>query len=157
MRFENWPELLDAYVQQHREAAHAWGTHDCALFASGAVLAITGEDPFAEYRGRYSNEAQAEVLLDEAGGFEALCTRLLGEPVPAGLARRGDLVFGPLRRDGAEGLAVCIGDVAVSPGFVWRAETTGSGYSHKPTGRLLPKPGLVFHKLGEFRLAYRID
>lgn len=146
MRLEGWEERLAEYVEAQRATAFAWGKTDCAMFASDAVLALTGSDPFAEYRGRYSTETEAERLIDEAGGFEALCTRLLGEPKPVACARRGDLVFGPLRPDGAEGLAVVVGALAVTPGYSW-----------KPIGsRLVPQQGLVFLKVGKFRHAYSV-
>lgn len=176
MRHEDWPERLQAYVESHRNAAWVWGQHDCAMFASGAVQSVNGTDPFATYRGRYSTEAEAERLIDAAGGFEALCTSVLGEPQRAADARprRGDLVYGPLRKDGAEGLAVCLGTTAVSPGYVWRpsikttppteaAITAAAALGQDarpvvaPTGRLVPVPGLVFHRIKGFRLVYRID
>lgn len=158
MRIEGWEQRLEAWVEQHRTASFVWGQTDCAMFASGAVRAITGQDPFSEYRGLYDSEEGAELLLDEAGGFEALCTAVLGDPRPIGHARRGDLVFGPLRPDGAEGLAVCLGTIAATPGYVWRPGTARNPEGRRVlTGKIAAEPGLVFHKLAGFRLAYRID
>ncbi len=52
IRHADWPARLAAYIEAHRSAPFAWGVHDCVLFASGAIAAITGTDPAASFRGR---------------------------------------------------------------------------------------------------------
>lgn len=77
---------------------------DCCVFASGAVEALTGQDPIPEFRGRYSTEfgAQRALLKYGAGTLEATLDAKFEERGVA-FARRGDLVFS----QGAVGL--CLG------------------------------------------------
>ena len=53
-RFSDWQSRLTAYLSVVARQPLAYGVHDCALFAAGAVAAMTGEDIAAPYRGRYS-------------------------------------------------------------------------------------------------------
>jgi hypothetical protein len=53
-RYTDWRARLTAYVAAGALPEFAYGRHDCALFAAGAVLAMTGQDFAAAYRGRYS-------------------------------------------------------------------------------------------------------
>ncbi|MCR9218921.1 MAG: hypothetical protein NXI21_01725 [Alphaproteobacteria bacterium] len=41
----------------------AWGAADCLTTPADAVLAITGVDPLAPWRGRYRSRQEAEALL----------------------------------------------------------------------------------------------
>jgi hypothetical protein len=47
-------KTLTAYVARVARLRFQWGQHDCAIFAAGAVEALTGRDLAAPYRGRYS-------------------------------------------------------------------------------------------------------
>ena len=78
----------------------AWGENDCALFAADGILAMTGVDIAADFRGKYSDEAGAlEAIKTVAGGSNiadaaAYCAQKhgLGQwPHPL-KAQRGDLV-----------------------------------------------------------------
>jgi hypothetical protein len=88
-RFNDWPDRLAAHIASAREAEFRWGSFDCALFAAGAIHAMTGVDLAADFRGKYSDEAGARALfstaLDHASGMLP--------PVDLGFARRGDLVL----------------------------------------------------------------
>lgn len=78
----------------------AWGSNDCALFAADAVLAITGQDIAAEFRGRYADEDGALAAIREIAGGATVedaaewCARNCGmrEWISPLLAQRGDLV-----------------------------------------------------------------
>ena len=107
-----WRERLDALIAARMPAPFAWGTHDCCLFAADAVLAQTGEDPAAEFRGTYADARQALELLTELGGLTAVAGRA-GEPVQALCAQVGDI--GLVEHDGRELLAVCAGPVWLVP------------------------------------------
>lgn len=89
-RLRGWPEKLFAYIESRRHTPFAWHENDCWSFPAGAILAITGEDLFAPYRGRYSDEAGAAALIAEAGGMRALCPL---ESKQLGFAQRGDVVL----------------------------------------------------------------
>ncbi len=88
----------------------AWGVNDCCLFAADWVLAATGRDLAAEYRGQYATALGALRFVESAGGVEGLVQRAGGRRIDAKLARRGDVIA----RDVGEGtgLGVCIGALA---------------------------------------------
>lgn len=146
MRHEDWDVRLSAFVDG--ALPHAWGTNDCAMFAAGAVLAMTGVDPAAEWRGSYATEDDAAALMDRLGGLDAVCLLKFGEPVPPLCARRGDLLLGFEREVGEHYLAVCVGAVGVSPGTVWDADRERGVFA---------LDGLVHRPLSEFKHAYRVD
>lgn len=104
---------MEAVIQSRMHAPFAWGSHDCALFAAEVVLAITGIDLAAEYRG-YSTEAGAAKILKRQGGLEGIATRALGESRSPLLARPGDV--GLVMNDGRECLGVCTGATWHVPG-----------------------------------------
>ena len=92
----------------------AWGSNDCCLFAADWVLAATGRDIAADYRGRYSTALPALRFVEVGGGVEAMIERAGGTPVHPSLARRGDVIA----RDVGNGigLGVCVGALAAFVG-----------------------------------------
>lgn len=132
-RIDDWEQALADYLAGKREAVFAWGTCDCAMFAAGAVLAMTETDPAEEIRGRYKSQAGAGRAIKRAGFAD------LGEwvsskfaEVPKVYAQRGDI----LMFDGS--LGVCAGAVAWFVG-----EEDGA-------------PGLVSHPTLECERAWRV-
>lgn len=97
MRREDWPARLGEAIDRARSEPFEYGSHDCALWVGKAIAAMTGDDPTAPYRGRYTTEIGWKRLvtaeLGEGASFEAGWTRLLGEPVPVARASRGDVVM----------------------------------------------------------------
>jgi hypothetical protein len=99
-RREDWELRLNDYVRESETRAFAWGENDCFLFAAGAVLAMTGTDLAAEYRGQYSDKTGAlrQVLSipgarDVAEAFAGVAARHGLPDLPTvKLAQRGDLV-----------------------------------------------------------------
>lgn len=93
-RLPNWEARLAAYLSPLRLRPFAWGSHDCCLFAAGAVEAMTGVDPMPEFRGRYSTAIGAARALKRYGAG-TLDTTLNTKfaPVPAALAHRGDIIM----------------------------------------------------------------
>ncbi len=98
-RFSDWPLRLDAYVLSTRERSFAWGTFDCALNVCDAVLAISGTDIGAGFRGKYSTFEQAQDVIKAyaGGGILELAEKIAADfeipACPATFARRGDVVF----------------------------------------------------------------
>ncbi len=82
---------LAKYLAQVARRPFAEGQHDCALFAAGAVAAMTGRDLAEEWRGRYST-TRGGIRVLRKSGFEdhiALAASLLAEtdaPKPGDLA-----------------------------------------------------------------------
>ena len=66
-RFTNWRTALNDYVHAVMPKPFVWGQHDCATFAAGAVLAMTGVDPAEKYRGRYKTLIGGLRLLRKDG------------------------------------------------------------------------------------------
>lgn len=97
-----WRTRLLAAIGAHGRAPFAWGAHDCAILAADAVLAKTGTDPAAAWRGKYRTQLGGlRVLKRETGHADhvALAASLFAE-VPAAMAQFGDLAvlespFGP--------------------------------------------------------------
>ena len=111
MRLYNWEARLTAYLSRVAREGFAWGRHDCALFAAGAVEAVTGIDPAAAWRGRYRTLAGGLRLMRKAGHADHLAAaRALYPEVPACRALPGDLVIVP--GDGAAALGVVQGELA---------------------------------------------
>lgn len=106
-RLRNWPSRFAALVDSARAQPFEWGQHDCCLWAANAVLAITGRDPGAPWRGAYRTTRGALDLLESIGGLEG-AGALTGNPIQVALAAIGDV--GLVRwTDGTESLAVCAG------------------------------------------------
>lgn len=68
-RFSFWRSALADYINDVAGKPFAWGEFDCALFAAGAVQAMTGEDFAAPYRGNYRTLAGGLKRL-KADGFD---------------------------------------------------------------------------------------
>lgn len=119
-RLPDWEQRLHDYVAALEGAPFQWGKLDCALFAAGAVLAQTGVDLAAAFRGRYRTAGGSVRALRRfgAGTLEATIAAALPAIEPA-FARRGDIVMA----DGIAGVAVgpralFVGDVDGAPGWV---------------------------------------
>lgn len=88
----------------------AWGSNDCCLFAADWVLAATGRDIAADYRGRYQSALPALRFVKDGGGVEAMIERAGGQPIDSKLARRGDVIARDVGN--GVGLGVCVGSLA---------------------------------------------
>ncbi len=102
--------LLARFIEERRRMPFAWGSNDCCLFAADWVLASTGRDLAAEYRGQYATALGALRFVQSAGGVEGLVERAGGRRVDEKLARRGDIIARDVGN--GTGLGVCIGALA---------------------------------------------
>lgn len=120
-RRPDWEERLAGYLAEVRDRPFQYGTHDCILFSASAVLAQTGVDIAADYRGKYHDKAGAAAILKSQGKGTLL--RTLDATLPRrkpSRARRGDLVW----FEGSVG--VCIGAEALFVGEERLAERAGT-------------------------------
>lgn len=104
-RYSYWRTSLADYLHHVSREPFAPGWHDCALFAAGAVKAMTGEDFGTDYRGRYKTLAGGYRLLKKRG-FDShadLAASILEEIHPS-QAMVGDLAS----VDGDGGIALGI-------------------------------------------------
>lgn len=133
-RLPDWEARLAAYLDCVRYEPFAYGRHDCALHSANAVMAMTGEDFAAEFRGRYRSAAGSIRALRQygAGDLASTITAKFGEPIPTAFAQRGDLVM----TEGSVG--VCMG------GFGYFAGEEGG------------EPGLVVVARRAWEAAWRV-
>jgi hypothetical protein len=93
MKRDSWHAPLERLFLAGRSRSFAWGSFDCALFACDCIRAQTGVETAAEFRGRYTNQAQAEAL----GSLAAIASRITAQfampEILPGNAGRGDLVL----------------------------------------------------------------
>lgn len=106
-RLEDWPTRLAEFIEARHERAFSWGESDCCLFVCDVIEAMTGTDPGARWRGIYTSEKGARRVLRDNGGVAGIATLVLGPPVPAALAGRGDVVL--IDTLYGEALAICLG------------------------------------------------
>ena len=92
MRHPEWKLALIQYLEKAARKPFAPGEHDCALFAAGAVEAMTGVDYARPFKGRYTTLKGGMRVLREAGFADhiALTAAWLPEISPA-FAAPGDL------------------------------------------------------------------
>lgn len=91
-RLSDWETRFADYLAEATIAVRAGRENFCALFAAGAVEAVTGTNPAKKYRGRFR---------ETAGRLEAALDETFAERPPA-LARRADLVW----HNGAVGVVI---------------------------------------------------
>lgn len=100
-RQKHWAtRAYHAFLLARAKAPFKWGANDCALFAADGILAITGVDIAADFRGKYSDEAGAFALIKQVCGgttvadAAAYCAQKhrLREWAKPLFAQRGDLV-----------------------------------------------------------------
>lgn len=77
--------LIEAYIDRTWAAPFVWGENDCALWAASLWKELTGRDPAAGLRGTYATAFECRQVVQEAGGLENLCRKLMaGEAEGAG-------------------------------------------------------------------------
>ena len=100
-RLEDWPRRLDAALALAcgPGGEFKWGRTDCAMRVGDAIKAMTGEDPFKDWRGKYSTRAGG-VKLAKKRGFAGFIDALAGEleafgceEIKPAFAARGDVVL----------------------------------------------------------------
>lgn len=131
MRPENWPSLLDAYIEGARSDPFDWGRNDCVTFSCNWFGLMTGNDPAEKFRNEYSTEREALEIMIRHGvkGMEGAGWFLFGVPDDHVLfVGRGDIVFGK----GA--LGICLG----------------------AKGAFLTNDGLTFHPADDFELFWKV-
>jgi hypothetical protein len=92
MRLPDWKSRLLDYLNDAVRRPFGYGTHDCCLFAAGAVEATTGIDPAAAFRGRYSTLKGGIKAVRKAGFSDYVGMAIAQlDSVHASCATPGDL------------------------------------------------------------------
>lgn len=92
-RVPDWPERLAALLAERADVPFEWGAQDCMTFAADAVVALTGRDPIAAWRGAYASEAEGDAIVGPGGLLEFVRRMMVdfGAPeCPVDFAQRGD-------------------------------------------------------------------
>jgi len=92
----DWTALLATFINGRLNIPFTWGEHDCALFLADWILARTGHDYAAPFRGRYKTAIGSKRALKRLGynSLEQVITSALGEPLTTPLlGQRGDAVL----------------------------------------------------------------
>ena len=114
-RVVDWPDRLQAHIEEWRHKKFEWGKADCALFCLYAEKAICGSSRFDDFIGQYHSAAgSAKALLKIGGGdLSARVGARLREIEPSE-AQRGDveLIDTPL----GDALSLVIGDKVAAMG-----------------------------------------
>lgn len=115
---EGWQERLAAYLSSCAQRPFVYGEHDCALFATGAVQAMTGLDLAAPYRGRYTTFAGGRRVLRRDGYADHVALIAAHLPETA-TPRPGDLAVidtpdGPALGVVQGAMVYVVGDAALS-------------------------------------------
>ncbi len=95
-RHTDWQARLIAFIDQCKRTPFSYGKNDCALFAAGAVKAMTGADPAKGFRGKYSTFSGGLKLLSKHGHKDhiAMTASMLTE-IPVAQAQAGDIAVVP--------------------------------------------------------------
>ncbi len=107
-RVEHWPQILSDFIES-ADRPFCWGSWDCGLLAADCVLAMTGVDIAAEFRGRYTTARGARrVMRGDMAEMMARVSKTYGMPeINPAMAQRGDMVMvdTPL----GDALGICVG------------------------------------------------
>lgn len=93
MRVRGWESILHAELQAAKDRPFIWGEHDCVTWVANVILALTGTDYMAEFRGTYDSQLGARRLIKEIGGDLPGCVDGKLPSIPVPMARRGDVVL----------------------------------------------------------------
>lgn len=108
-RLEGWEQRLETVVSMARDTEYRLGEHDCWRVACATIEALTGQDHWPTFRGKYATKREALALIATYGStWDAAFESFLGVPPSEKLlARRGDL----LTYEDANGrhMGVCVG------------------------------------------------
>lgn len=94
-RLQDWRSRLAAWLATIAREPFAYGSHDCALFAAGAIEALTGEDAAQDWRGKYSTLQGGLKLLRRSGYADHLHLAKARFPLTQN-PRAGDLALVPV-------------------------------------------------------------
>jgi hypothetical protein len=98
-RTPTWNTALAEFIHERLTSPFVWGQNDCCLFACDAVLAMTGVDLAASFRGKYSDTKSAYKLIKSyaGGGLSEFADKVAAEnsiqEVGLNYATGGDVVL----------------------------------------------------------------
>jgi hypothetical protein len=111
-RLPNWRKRFETFIDQVKATPFDWASHECAVaFAGGMVLALTGQDLVAPWRGRFRTREDALLLLRESGfaNLGDMVASLLVEHEHPSRMQVGDIVGIPTDSPFGYSLGICNG------------------------------------------------
>jgi len=114
-RVVDWPDRLQAHIEEWRHKKFEWGKADCALFCLYAEKAICGSSRFDDFIGQYRSAAgSVKALLKIGGGDLAASVGARLREIKPSEAQRGDvaLIDTPL----GDALSLVVGDRVAAMG-----------------------------------------
>ncbi len=125
IRFADWKSRLGVYIAGRFGQPFRPGEFDCALFAAGAVEAMTGVDFAAPFKGRYTSlEEGIEALRAEGHADHLALIAATFEEVHPAFAQPGDIAL----LDGGDHAAIGI----VQGEHVYALRSDGRGVGLAP-------------------------
>lgn len=114
--------VIHAEYERAKLEPFVWGQSDCLLWCANCAKAITGRDPAADLRGRYSTAIEARRVMKAEGWRDMadVAGSMLAE-IPLSQARAGDWAH-IVNDDGTDTLGVVMGSMIVA-----RTEKHGLG------------------------------
>lgn len=115
-RLPNWRSRLYNLISESESTPFKYGTHDCAIFAGKIVEAITGEDHYTVFEGKYKTGKGGFRKLKAATGFANHIDLITStyEKIPVAFAREGDLGF--VDTDEGDSVVTMLGSFAAGLG-----------------------------------------
>jgi hypothetical protein len=107
MRCPEWHARLWTVLAAAQTERFKLGRHDCLRLAARALDAMSDSDQWRNYASGFDARRELKLML-VPGAVEREMTRAFGEPVPLGLARRGDLVA--LDMPSGTAIGICVGE-----------------------------------------------
>jgi len=114
-RVVDWPDRLQAHIEEWRHKKFEWGKADCSLFCLYAEKAICGSSRFDDFIGQYRSAAgSVKALLKIGGGDLAASVGARLREIKPSEAQRGDvaLIDTPL----GDALSLVVGDRVAAMG-----------------------------------------
>lgn len=81
-----------AKIDEYKKRPFVWGEADCCLFVADALIALTGTDYAAPFRGKYTTATGAMKALAPYGGLSGYLDSVF-QRVPVNMAQRGDIIM----------------------------------------------------------------
>lgn len=111
MRKDNWPRIISEEINNHKDVPFVWGEKDCCLAVADIMLAYTGVDFAAEFRGKYKTAKGSLMALKKHGKGSLKATLDAKLPsIEVAEAGRGDI--GLVKTEGGESLAIIFSNIA---------------------------------------------
>jgi len=107
VRKPDWQACLAKYMHNEARSAFVYGKSDCALFAAGAIKAMTGTDTATEWRGKYTTLKGGLRVLRRSGYSDHIAAAAWFMPY-GNRARVGDIAV--LAADEGPSLGVVQGE-----------------------------------------------